>query len=80
MVPSIDVWTALQFASFYHIFSQSPESMERSSTFHYILINTTSLQKISLLLPNHLTLLKPGGYFTYHQVYLLTYSMEQSPS
>lgn len=67
MVPSIDVWTALQFASFYRIFSQSPESMERRSAFHYILINTTSFTKISLLLPNHLNLLKPGGYFAYHQ-------------
>ena len=27
-----------------------------------------------------LTLLKPNGFFTYHQVYLLTYSMVQSPS
>jgi len=62
MVPSIDVWTALQFASFYHIFSQSPESMERRSTFHYILINTASFTKINLLLPNHLNLLKTVGY------------------
>jgi hypothetical protein len=69
MVPSIDVWTALQFAGFYHIFSQSPESMERRSTVHYTLINTTtSFTKIGLLLPNHLNLSKPGGHFTYHQV------------
>ena len=47
MVPSIDAWTPLQFASFYHIFSQSAESMKRRSTLQYtdILINNTSFKK-----------------------------------
>jgi hypothetical protein len=59
MVPSIVIWTALQFADFHRIFSQSPESMERSRNVHYILINTAGFTKICLLLTNHLNRLTP---------------------
>jgi hypothetical protein len=45
---------AMQFASFYHIFPQSPDSMDRRGAFHYILINTSGFRKVCLFLLNHL--------------------------
>ena len=53
MLPSIDVWTELQFASFCRIFSQSLVSTKGRPAFRYILINTAGFAKIGLLLPNH---------------------------